>query len=63
MGVIPILMIPPIQPELICNELFSSLCTCIENALHSNLLPLIWPRPKGMKGNCPFEIPKQRAGW
>ena len=25
--------------------------------------PLIWPRPKGMKRNCPIEIPEQRAGW
>ena len=25
--------------------------------------PLIWPRPKAMKGNCPLEIPEQRAGW
>ena len=25
--------------------------------------PLIWPRPKGMKRNCPLEIPEQRLGW
>ena len=25
--------------------------------------PLIWLRHKGIKGTCPLEIPKQRAGW
>ena len=38
-------------------ELFS-----IENAPQPPP-PLIWPRPKGMKGNCPLEIPEQRVGW